>query len=398
MTIITIICKERIELMAGYIMALGDNENVLEQCFNSGIYGTILDFKERTFWNKQQEGTLADYASMKEGDNIYFFKDRKIYGIGKLINVYSNCKYFNYPSAYIAGEQIYNSIKKDILYNPDSENSKKIRVICTFEPHPLFFKEGVDMDEALNSNSSAFKMLRAFWKVSFIKLDDEENKALFDILMKVNEQNFIYKHNFYSSEYQDFHSKIREKLKQANYEFNPSKILSTFNEGSYLKHEMGLELAILHQLNTYNKNTIDILGTWDYLSHQVIASPFKPIDYMDKIDIFAYSYIKGLEIKTKNKYLVAELKRDIATIENIEQLLKYVDFVNHEYASNDYSMIRAFLIAHKIPQEVIDYRNNYAKRFYTYGTRPTQSKIWTNLELVEYKFNELTGMVELTKI
>lgn len=40
------------------------------------------------------------------------------------------------------------------------------------------------MDDALNSNPSAFRMLRAMWKVSFIKIDDEENRALFDILYK----------------------------------------------------------------------------------------------------------------------------------------------------------------------------------------------------------------------
>lgn len=45
------------------------------------------------------EGTFADYFGMKQGDNIYFFIKRKIYGIGKIINVGSDCKYWNYIGA-----------------------------------------------------------------------------------------------------------------------------------------------------------------------------------------------------------------------------------------------------------------------------------------------------------
>ena len=71
---------------------------------------------------------------------------------------------------------------------------------------------------------------------------------------------------------------------------------------------MALEAAVVDTLAT-NKNTV--LGEWDYISHQVIASPFKPIDYMDKIDVFGYRYIKGY--KTKSKFLIIELKKDNAS-------------------------------------------------------------------------------------
>lgn len=40
------------------------------------------------------------------------------------------------------------------------------------------FAEGVDMDEVLSYRPSAFRMLRAFQNVTFIKIDDEENRAL----------------------------------------------------------------------------------------------------------------------------------------------------------------------------------------------------------------------------
>ena len=49
---------------------------------------------------------------------------------------------------------------------------------------------------------------------------------------------------------------------------------------------MAIEAGLIHQLSIKDPQTCEIFGTWDYLSHQFIASPFKPIDYMDKMDLF----------------------------------------------------------------------------------------------------------------
>jgi len=82
--------------MAGYIMTLGANGlEALKKCFETGIYSTNLNIPRGNNWNISHEGTFADYLSMKAGDNIYFFTDRKIYGIGEIINVGEDCKYLN---------------------------------------------------------------------------------------------------------------------------------------------------------------------------------------------------------------------------------------------------------------------------------------------------------------
>ena len=51
--------------------------------------------------------------------------------------------------------------------------------------------------------------------------------------------------------------------------------------------------------------------------HQVVASPFKAIEYMDKMDIFGYRYIPGY--KTKSRYLVVEIKKGEAADDVIGQ-------------------------------------------------------------------------------
>ena len=70
--------------MAGYVMNMNDKEALIS-CIESGVYSTILNEPKNGKWKRPQEGTFADYFSMKPNDHIYFFNDRKIYGIGKII-------------------------------------------------------------------------------------------------------------------------------------------------------------------------------------------------------------------------------------------------------------------------------------------------------------------------
>lgn len=81
-------------------------------------------------------------------------------------------------------------------------------------------------------------------------------------------------------------------------------MLYTCTDGDRVKREMALEATVVYDLC---HDRIPNLGSWDYVSHQVIASPFKPIDYMDKIDVLATRYLLNTRIPCK--YLVAELKK-----------------------------------------------------------------------------------------
>lgn len=58
--------------MAGYIITMSSLESI-EECVKNGCYGTVMKITEAKHWCPYQEGTFADYATMKEGDHIYFF-------------------------------------------------------------------------------------------------------------------------------------------------------------------------------------------------------------------------------------------------------------------------------------------------------------------------------------
>lgn len=364
--------------MAGYVFAIGGNADpvdVIRKCAETGVYSTYLSSLSPIPF----EGTMADYMSMKPGDNIYFFCKRKYYGVGELVNVGIDCKYCNFPNSSARSAVSYNDIQDELLvdYGPSSSN---YRWLCTFKGSPFFFEEGIDTDEILTYKPNTFKMLRAFWKVSFIKLSDEENASLKEIfLLRRQIETQTATHVF--AESPTTHLLIQERENLADYVIDPAPMLQTCTEGARVKHEMALEAAVVYDVC---HNRIPSLGQWDYVSHQVVASPFKPIDYMDKIDVLAMRYLPRTKIPCK--YLVAELKKDYADHDTIDQVLKYVDWVCNEYAYGDYEAIEACIISAEYEENIDDYYASVVKRYYTLGSHPVRNKRWNDLKLIKYRY------------
>ncbi|QKY68709.1 hypothetical protein [Lentibacillus sp. CBA3610] len=375
--------------MAGYIFSL-NNLNSLSDSIKNGIYSTILNIPKNRIWGAHHEGTFGDYITMKEGDNIYFFHERKLYGIGELVNIKGDCKHLNFPEADFPYEYNHASLKNRIIVN--NLHGKKHRMVCTFKGAPHFFKNGVDMDDVLSSNPERFKMLRAFWKLSFIKIDDEENKALIDVILKNNEASLVTKEGIFM-EKENTHEKIADLVDDKFIVKSENILASCSNNDGSVRHEMALETGILDYISNNKTNKF---GEWDYLSHQVIASPFKPIDYMDKMDIFGYKYIYGFQ--TISKYLMIEIKKDSASSEDINQAMKYVDWINQEYSFGDYNMIQAFLVAFEFPTDVIEQRNKIAHRNFVKGRRPLISMEWDNLKLIRYHFDSHNKKLTFTEV
>lgn len=365
--------------MAGYVFAIGGDANpvdVIRECAEKGVYSTYLNSLSPLPF----EGTLTDYMSMKPGDNIYFFCKRRYYGIGELISVGLDCKYCNYPHSSKRENFRYEDIRDDLLVDYGDESSH-YRWLCTFKGSPCFFEEGIDTDEILTYKPNTFKMLRAFWKVSFIKLGDEENESLKEIFL-LRRQHETQTQMGVFPENGNTHTTIAAHDLSA-YIITPEEMLRTCTNRDRAKHEMALEAAVVYDLC---HDRIPELGYWDYVSHQVIASPFKPIDYMDKIDVLAMKYLPNTQIPCK--YLVAELKKDSADNGTIDQVLKYVDWVCSEYAYGDYEAIDACIIAAEYPDDIADYYRDVVQRYYMLGSHPVRNKQWNKLTLLKYTYSD----------
>jgi hypothetical protein len=380
--------------MAGFLFSLDSEESLIDS-INKGIYSTRLS-APNSVWRIHHEGTFADYCSMREGDNVYFFIDRKIYGIGTLTNINVDCKFINNPNANLPTVQNYDEIQNQLLLDIGAE-SINMRFICTFIPYPVFFRNGIDMDEILSSSPNSFKILRAFWKLSFIKFSDEENQAFKNILLRRNIDAIDNPNNgnTFDTNFQAYHNLINERTANNNlYALSIAPFLNTIvNENGSLRHEMAVEAAIIFQLTNKHPQTLNIFGGWDYLTRQVIASPFKPIDYIDKMDIFGYRYIVNQK-PTISNYLVIEIKRNAVNAQDVLQLMKYVDWVKNEYAFGDYGMIKAFIVGFEFTDDALQVFENIVERKFIYGVRPSVSATWNDVKLISYSFNEQTNLLD----
>ena len=142
---------------------------------------------------------------------------------------------------------------------------------------------------------------------------------------------------------------------------------------------MALESAIVLELSN-NENSV--FGNWDYISHQVEASPFKPIDYMDKIDVFGYRFLPNTKIVCK--YLIIENKNEEATIEVAEQISKYVDWVVKNYAYGNYEMVEAYIVAPSFSNDLLINGKSIVERKYIISSHPVENKMWNDLNFVSY--------------
>lgn len=381
--------------MAGYVFLIGVR-GTIAQCIDSGVYSTVIK-PPRGNWVTAYEATFADYVSMREGDNVYFFQGRKIYGVGSLVNVGQDCKYKNFPQASVPIPHAYETVQADMLYD-NGLTSASFRWLCTFKPSPAFFMDGIDMDDVLSSAPKHFRMLRAMQQVSFIKLDDEENEALRDHIIfrnraKLTDVTAHYQHH------DTAHTSIATKV-TPDYNITASDIMDhCLNTNGTLRHEMALECGLVDAL-AHHKPECDIFGSWDYISHQVIASPFKPLIYVDKIDIFGYRYIHGLPngYTTLSDFLIIELKRGEARRDSMEQVMKYVEWIKQEYAFGDYSRIKAFIVAGSFTQDTIDSIDEIAIRFSTYGSHPSVTEKWNDVTLLQYRYDRTTRKLQFEEV
>lgn len=379
--------------MAGFIFSISSNEGVdgVKKYVKNGYFSALVPKELDTSKAKQvAAGVLADYLSMRQGDNVYFLSNRKLYGVGKLVLLGSDCKYKNYLEAT-------SLMTKENIEKEDYAlvgNNPCARWICFFKPDNVFFTKGVDMDDVLLYKPTAFKMLRAFQDRSFIKIDDEENRALKEYIYLKNRDDLKSGIKYDSSE----HKRI-EKYDLNKYKLLPVQALVKYHnrDNGEADIEMLLEAALVDKLI---KNSTGE-EKWDYVSHQVIASPFKPIAYIDKIDIFAYRFLDAFpqEEKPIEKYMIIELKKGKGNKETLLQAMRYVDWVCNEYASGDYSLIKARVVALDYTKKIRKDKNESCVRNFISSTHPIITEKWTDLQLFTYNvdnfgevnFNEYDG-------
>ena len=409
--------------MAGYFVVLGDvkDENqkvirsakdILAELCRYGIYSTNLFVNEGIRkWSKPKVATFADYFGMKKGDYIFFFSGRKIFGVGKLVNIDGDCKYWSYEGANLP--QVYT--EEDIEKTRLSDYIKpENRCICFFEP-VSFFPNAIDMDEALMAYPDSFKSLRVIQGRTFIKLDDEESMALFSVLNRRNTAVRAESCDWDPPEFdKSIHKSVKTKVEKApeSYRFSIESLLLNYQPWGEngIQEEMAIEAAVINFITRNHDGSV--FDKLEYVTHQVSASPAKPVEYMEWMDVFGYSvsdYLVEQAIPIQfaiDKYYVMEIKREVLSLPISKrgkvtaqmrgsmavahQLMKYVDWVAKNYASGNYPMVKGVLIANGFDDNFIEYCKKMCIRNYNMGYRDALPAIWDSIELISYSFDGKT--------
>lgn len=378
--------------MSGYIFAVSKEgwsdfcEGGLKQGYFTPYTIAITEedaesSRKRKSRNKILSATLGDFVTMKPGDNVYFLSDRKLYGVGQLVAIGPDCKYDNYIGA--------SKLLPDHLMDTSDSlvgGSSRARWVFFFQPSPYFFMKGVDMDDVLRYRPSAFRMLRAFEGLSFIKIDDEENRALKEFISLANE------HIYPDVDGQVFSFDDSFQITLVSVDLEPHLIrvgsaLEDPDNKDYVYSEMFIESALLEQLTN---GTATFCGHWDHVTHQLIASPFKPLKYIDKIDIFGYRFSKHYDGSPQliTKYLLIELKKGRIDAAAIEQTMQYVDWICQEYASGDYSKVEAYVVGQRTATDIESVIEDIGHRSYIAESHPVRTEKWNDLHLVKYTLSD----------
>lgn len=372
--------------MAGFVFTIGSvaGQDVIAKVVHDGNYAVRVlsdkksDGSQRNSrsWKDIAASVLADYCSMKAGDNVYFLSDRCVYGVGVLVNIQGECKYNNYPSAYCLQPDLTIPYDEKALDGDDPRS----RWVCFFKPGEEFYRDGVDMDEILSYKPEAFRMLRALEGRSFIKVDDEENAALKEFIYLKRHDSGVFE---FSAIKQETISRMKT-LNEYRIELKKTLMREFDNESGELYLESMLEAAVVDTIQNDEFKGVK----YDYVNRQVIASPFKPLQFIDKIDVLAYKYLHQFpdERKPVEQYLIIELKKGKALKATISQTMRYVDWVCKEYASGNYSRIKAYIIAHDYNKKgLYAQMEKECKRYHIVDTHPIATNEWTALRLLKYQ-------------
>jgi hypothetical protein len=115
------------------------------------------------------------------------------------------------------------------------------------------------------------------------------------------------------------------------------------------------------------------------------------------MDIFGSRALPGYPAIV-DKFLCGELKKATAAEEDVQQVMKYVDWVKDEYAGGDYSMIEAVLVASSFPPSVRALAREAGTRLYTHGRRPARTSRWSALKLIQFTYDSEHQLIRFATI
>ncbi len=307
-------------------------------------------------WSKEMFATFADYLCISPGDKVFFFQDRLLYGIGEVVErpgaPTRRGALLNYTNADLSSPPTEPSEENALYTGPEW---RRVRVVVPFAPSPTLWEEGIDMDEVLASPGADDCWGLRFWEgFNFRLLGELETRVLLGIFLRRFDQNRKGLQGVRD------HAAIRSTLKAKFVDFpSPRHIVAAnpelYLEGSMFRIEECLHAVMAEHLQDNEASWFPPLHDPEKGSvfHEFPASPPKPPQWADEIDLMVTRLRPGVAEAPPTHYSIFEMKRDSVSLRRPEsadaqlsQVMRYVDFVARHHAGNNYDAVSAFYVAH----------------------------------------------------
>lgn len=385
--------------MAGVIINLSGPEPRERYCTHGAYsYRQERPAPRRRGWGQNHEGAIADYLALSDADLVFFFERRRIFGIGRIVRMPGTARatLCNFAGSW----DLFAAPQAPYLWDNEPEDSLGDHpFVVFFQPEPAWYKEGIDMDEALASDAHGYvKQLPFFHRVSFARLDDFEAAHLASLIRKANSSDTAY-----PTHHEGVHARARDVLAShpGLFDVDIDSLARQYTEGALIRHEALLEAWLIDAFQNRWELVRSAIGRDEqpaFVGRQVPASPFKPPNYIDKIDLLAYDIQRPTPtspVPVAHSYLVAELKKGDATEDDVRQTLKYVDWVAHKEQGGDYAGICAMMVSAGYPDSVRGVAASEGRREYVRPRRPYDTRTWESLRLVTYEVCDAGAAIRL---
>lgn len=392
-------------MMAGLVVSLRDTE-ALDRYREGGAYSTFLARPKDTMygWRPAGEGTIADYLALRDGDLLFFFVERVIYGLGRVVALprARRAALCNYRYAWDLGRQcdapfLWQDEPDDICHHP---------FVVFVEPHPAWWTQGIDMDEALGADARGYVTVLPFFSgVSFARVDEFETAHLAALLSRAANGSQTVRSRHKS---RHAHAAALVKGHGGAFDMDVDALVRRHAKKRRLRHEALLEAWLVDALTDSQRwqlvrNVFGRSRPWTFVGWQVPASPFKPPQWIDRMDILAYDVAPRPEtdlirVPVAHSYFAAELKKGRASVDDVMQAMKYVDWLAHKYQGGDYAGISAAVIAADFPREVREHAGREGLRRYIRPRRPYGTSEWRDLLLIRYQVERQGAAISLEAV
>lgn len=404
--------------MKGFVFTVDSIEGA-QAAMRRGMFSVRIAAKPSIFWP-----TLADFATARVGDLVFFFSRRFFFGVGRIVGPPDSCPAFlNYDGAValpIRGTRLRRADMR-VKGRVDS----KCRIAIAFAPIGDWFEEGVDIDEVLSApGSEAASALRLMYGKSFHQLAHDEATWLATLLIKrlASSSPRLAPISADSVYWQATVRALRAHripLLSVHSIVRANERLLVDRNGLIRREDILHGLVVEHVWSEWSRTRV--LPTSHSLQlldvfHEFWGSPPKQAGDADRMDVLAaYGLtpkVDSIHGSAPGSLRVFEAKKNwlpsgTSAEKLVAQGLKYIDFLARTVTAGDYGALKLSIllgqptararVGIRFQQEVREALIDSGVRYYTLGSRTTgaSNREWRNHELLAYRWNAEDGALDI---